>query len=423
MADKAAQSQDPGSVSTNSSVTETTSETSQPSGALWAAPTSPNTSSADRSPDYLPPVSPPLKFASSAPVIPAEQLAKPRRRSRWGWRALVSFLAGAIVMGGGYTTSNVLAGRNPRVTPAVEVDSSAGEPTTRLADASGENIASGVAEVLGPAVVQIETDVGLGSGVIYGDGLIITNAHVLEGSRQVRVRLSDGQTLPAEVVGSADTVDVAVVSVGEGLDLPIAQLATDEQVVVGQHAVAIGSPFELQQTVTLGIVSAVARPVQDPTNGTITAMIQTDASINPGNSGGALADSQGRVVGINTAIQTDGSAGSVGVGFAIPIDTVINAADRLVAGETLESGLLGITGGQTDDGSAGVQVVEVTPGSGAAQAGVQAGDRILSFDGAPVTRSDELAGLVVAHPPGDEVVLEVVRGGENLEIRVTLGSK
>lgn len=391
-------------------------------GDLWSAPSGPRVAADVPSADYLPPVKPPPKLAVSESV-PVASDAGVQKGSRWGWRALVAFLAGALVMGGGYTTSNVIAGRNPTVTRVAEVASSAGEPTTDVSEATGPGVAAGVAEALGPAVVQIETDLGLGSGVIYGDGLIITNAHVLSGANQVRVRLSDGRTLPAEIVGSADTVDVAVVSVGEGLELPIAQLAIDEPVVVGQEAVAIGSPFELQQTVTQGIVSAVARPVQDPSTGIITAMIQTDASINPGNSGGALADAQGRVVGINTAIQTDGSAGSVGVGFAIPIDTVINAADRLVAGETLESGLLGITGGQTSDGSAGVEVIEIADNSGAEQAGVLVGDRILSFEGAPVTRSDELAGLVVAHPPGDEVLLEVVRGTENLEIRVILGTR
>ncbi len=427
MADGATQPPDLDPSTVGSSAADVSSDSSPAKvESFWSAPSAPQPKSDASSPSYLPPVSPPGKLAVKAvggPDTAPPVVAPSRRSSKWGWRALVSFLAGAIVMGGGYTTSNILAGRNPRVTRVAEVESSVGEATTELTDAAGGNVASGVAKVLGPAVVQVETNVGLGSGVIYGDGLIITNAHVLAGSDQVRVRLSDGRTLPAEILGAADTVDVAVVSVGEGLDLPIAQLATNETVVVGQEAVAIGSPFELQQTVTQGIVSAVARPVQDPSTGTITAMIQTDASINPGNSGGALADAQGRVVGINTAIQTDGSAGSVGVGFAIPIDTVINAADRLVAGETLESGLLGITGGQTTDGSAGVQVIEVTPGSGAEQAGVQVGDRILSFDDAPVTRSDELAGLVVAHPPGDEVILEVVRGTENLEIRVTLGAK
>jgi S1-C subfamily serine protease len=279
-----------------------------------------------------------------------------------------------------------------------------------------------VAEVLGPSVVQITTDFGVGSGVVYGDGLILTNAHVVEGARELTVQLGDGRRLPGEVVGAEINVDVAVVSVGAGHELPVATLATGERVQVGQTAIAIGSPFSLQQTVTEGIVSAVNRPVYNVS--TYTAMIQTDAPINPGNSGGALADLSGRVIGINTAIQTDGSSfTNAGVGFAIPIDTAVSVADRLVAGIPIEPGFLGISGDTPSDGSAGVEVTEVTTGSGAHAVGLQVGDRIIAIDGAPVAQFEELAGLIVAYAPGQTVDLEIVRNGEPMMIKATLGAK
>jgi S1-C subfamily serine protease len=305
--------------------------------------------------------------------------------------------------------------------PAAIVDE---QPASTVPPVVGDAVepAVSVAELLGPSVVQITTDFGVGSGVVYGDGLILTNAHVVEGATELTVQLGDGRRLTGEVVGSEVNVDIAVVSVGAGQGLPVATLATGEQVRVGQTAIAIGSPFSLQQTVTEGIVSAVNRPVFNVS--TFTAMIQTDAPINPGNSGGALADVNGRVVGINTAIQTDGSSiTNAGVGFAVPIDTAVSVADRLVAGIPIEPGFLGISGATPTDGSAGVEVTEVTTGSGAEAVGLLVGDRIIAIDGAPVAEFEELAGLIVAYAPGDTVDLEVVRDGEPVTIRATLGSK
>ena len=230
-----------------------------------------------------------------------------------------------------------------------------------------------VSQVLGPSVVQIVTEFGLGSGVIYDQNLIMTNNHVIEGANQITVVLADGRHLDGTLVGSDVNSDVAVVRVPEGQNLTPATLATGQKAQVGQVAVAIGSPFELQQTVTAGIVSAVDRPVQTGRNEVYyMAMIQTDAPINPGNSGGALADRQGRVIGINTAIETGGASNTnAGIGFAIPIDTALRVADKLVAGQPIESGLLGVEGRVPADGSAGVEVTTVTAGSAAANAGVQ----------------------------------------------------
>ncbi|MEM9655590.1 MAG: trypsin-like peptidase domain-containing protein [Actinomycetota bacterium] len=368
---------------------------------------------------YLPPVSPPTE----APIT-----AEPARDRgpRWGWRAFVSFVAGGLVAAAGFGVAQL----NQPEPATVEATAQTTVPQTTLppirdlgpvptVPQDAAEPAEFVATTLGPSVVQIDTDFGVGSGVIFGDGLILTNNHVIEGATSIFVRLSDGREFPGELLGSDENTDVAVVSVGPDLGLPIAQLATGEKARVGQIAVAIGSPFDLQQSVTAGIVSAVDRPI--PSSETsVVAMIQTDAPINPGNSGGALADRFGRVIGINTSIQTDGlTSANVGVGFAIPIDTAIRIADILVAGNPIQPGFLGVRGEQTDQ--AGVVLTEVTADSAAEEAGLLVGDRVLTFNGAPITEFLELAGLVLANQAGDVVTMGVIRDGELIEIQVTLG--
>ncbi|MEL6983045.1 MAG: trypsin-like peptidase domain-containing protein, partial [Actinomycetota bacterium] len=204
-----------------------------------------------------------------------------------------------------------------------------------------------------------------------------------------------------------------------GADVPIAAIGSSDALEVGQLTVAIGSPFQLQQTVTSGIVSSLNRPVPNEA-GTFSAMIQTDAPINPGNSGGALANRAGEVVGINASIRTDGTSNSnVGIGFAIPIDTAIGVAERIVSGQSLEPGLLGVTGDSQDEGI-GVPINEVTDGSAAAEAGLQPGDRVLTIDGAPVTTIGEVIGLIQSNFAGDVVELQILRNGDNLEVQATL---
>lgn len=349
----------------------------------------------------------------------------------WGWRAFAAFLAGGLLTGGGFAIGNLSTDNPAEVVAVGPVDSTPTQVTAPSSVSPPSSLpppdpsaapAAFVASVLGPSVVQIETDFGIGSGVIYGDGLILTNHHVIDEAVDISVLLSDGRKLEGEILGSDAATDIGVVSIGEGQGLPTATLATGENAQVGQVAIAIGSPFRLQQTVTEGIVSAVNRPV--PNGNVYTAMIQTDAPINPGNSGGALADRTGRVLGINTAIQTGGTTNTnAGVGFAIPIDTAISVADRIVAGIPIEAGLLGVRGNEAPDGSAGVHIIEVTPDTGAEAAGLLVGDRIVAIDGAPVTQFEELAGLVVANVPGAVVQLDVVRDGVNLTLEATLGAK
>lgn len=291
--------------------------------------------------------------------------------------------------------------------------------TADTIDPGSEPIAA-VAAVVSPSVVQIETSSGLGSGVFYDpSGLIMTNAHVIGNEKTVTVRSPDGKSVKGEVLGSDTGTDVAVVRVS-GLSVPAAVLSSAKP-AVGQIAVAIGSPFGLDQTVTSGIVSAVNRPV-DNEKGVVVNMIQTDASINPGNSGGALSNRNGEIIGINTAIFSQ-SGENNGIGFAIPIRTAKAAADKLVAGQAVTKAGLGLSGPtETPDGEAGAYVQSVTDGGAASGAGIQAGDIIVSVDGTPIRSFEELRGTISAFSPGDVVTITYVRDGQTRDTTVTLGT-
>jgi S1-C subfamily serine protease len=271
--------------------------------------------------------------------------------------------------------------------------------------------------------VQIETRDGLGSGVIYDEsGLILTAAHVVGDATQVTVRTAGGESLDGEVVGASPEFDIAVVRVdpsdtADG-SLPVATLAVGVPLQVGQMAVAIGSPFGLDQTVTAGVVSAVDRPVE--TLSGAVGMIQTDAPINSGNSGGALADRQGRVIGINDSIQS-ASGGNEGVGFAIPIDIAASVAERLVAGEPVQFAFLGVRTNPAT-GRNGALVADVEPGSPADEAGLRRGDIVIAIDSQAVQGPLDLVAAIRSAEPGDGVVLRIERDGTEQDIEVTLGS-
>jgi putative serine protease PepD len=290
-------------------------------------------------------------------------------------------------------------------------------------DGTAEEPAAAVAAALSPAVVQIETQSGLGSGFVYDEsGLILTAFHVTDGSSSVQVRLADGSRVAGEVVGEDPSTDVAVVRIAAE-DVPaVATLATGVDPQVGQLAIAIGSPFGLDQTVTAGIVSAVGRSAETP--GGVIPAIQTDAPINTGNSGGALADRQGRVIGINDSIITggQGSTGNVGVGFAIPIDIAKAVADQIVAGEPTIAGFLGIEGADASGERAGAAITAIDPGSPADDAGLTTSDVVVAVDGAKVSSMIDLAATIRTRQPGAELTLSVLRGGEEREVTVVLGA-
>ena len=312
-------------------------------------------------------------------------------------------------------------------TPSAELTISDQSVDLALPNESDEPVAT-VAETVAPSVVRIDTATGTGSGIIYDqNGSVVTNAHVVLGSETVEVQLADGTRATGKVLGSDPAVDIAILQIQENLNFRKATFATLDTVRVGQLAVAIGSPFGLEQSVTAGIVSAVNRavPTLNIENGsrTVLEMIQTDAPINPGNSGGALVDRQGRVVGMNTLIRTDGNVeGNLGVGFAIPTDTIFLVTERLITGESLENGFLGISGQDPTIGRAGALVIEVVSDSPADQSGLQEGDLIIAVDGSPVLGMSELAARIRLTSPGTVVAIDIVRNGEEIGLNVVLGA-
>ncbi|MDQ3620676.1 MAG: trypsin-like peptidase domain-containing protein [Actinomycetota bacterium] len=338
------------------------------------------------------------------------------RARRPGW--VVSLILVALLLAG----STYVLGRS-QTAPA---DNEDGRVSTVAGPGpvtgNGREPVAAVAEAVLPSMVQIETDTGLGSGIVYDeDGFILTAAHVVEGTDEVTVRLADGQRVDGRVVGAHDGTDVAVILAEEG-DLIPATLATGVPLRVGQLAIAVGSPFGLEQTVTSGIVSALDRSIVTNNGDSVTNMIQTDAPINPGNSGGALVDRQGRVIGINDAIASD-SGVSAGVGFAIPIDTAATVANALLDGRTPQFGYLGVGGTETSTGESGVLVTEVQPRTPAERAGLQPGDIITAIDGNPIDDMADLAGRVQALSPGTTVTLEFLRNGNPQTVDVQLARR
>ena len=306
---------------------------------------------------------------------------------------------------------------SPTASPQYPAPAVAEEPVVAVAAAVSPSVV--LVQVGSGVGSDVGSDVrfGLGSGIVWDaeNGYIVTNHHVVEGVSTVKIILSDGINMEGEVVGGSSAHDVAVVRVDpEAAELVAARFAPASSVRVGQLAVAIGSPLGLTGTVTAGIVSAVRIQVQgrpDLDSLVPVEMIQTDAAINQGNSGGALADWQGRVIGMNTLIQTT-SGGNIGLGFAVPSDTVELIANRIVNGESLELGYLGISGRAAGGGDVGVVVSEVVPGSPAEEAGLMVGDVIVSIDTEPMYDILELSGAVKLRRPGETVELTVTRDGD-----------
>lgn len=307
--------------------------------------------------------------------------------------------------------SDVVAGETPTTTEPLEV-----AVTTPVAGL--EPIADAAEKIL-PSVVQIRTTDGVGSGVVFDEGLILTAAHVVEGETTVQVRLEDGENVEGTVLGGTAEADIAVVQI-DRTDVPVATLALDFAPRVGQTAIAVGSPWGLTSTVTAGIISAVNQPLGCQGGGTCRSMLQTDAAINPGNSGGALLDREGRVVGINVSIFSLSGAND-GVGFAVPIDVAYDIARAVVAGESIEFAFLGVQGEDVTSGQAGALVTEVIEGGAAAEAGFEVDDLVIAIDGVRVQGISDLASQVRTHRPGELVEFTVVRDGVEITLRATLG--
>jgi putative serine protease PepD len=346
----------------------------------------------------------------------------------------LSLVSGGVVIGSALTDDAtvavpVLVGDGTQTT-AGDDDGAPLQPIVPLVDADSDEPVADVAKAVGPSVVLIQTNIGQGSGIVWDaeEGYIVTNDHVTGDATSVVVQFGNGNRVSGTVVGGDSARDVAVVQVDPTeADLVAASFAPTSSVEVGQLAVAIGSPFGLDQSVTAGIVSAVNRINEfggsDPERPVDVEMIQTDAPINPGNSGGALADRNGLVIGMNTQIRTSGGGGgNVGVGFAVPSDTIVLIAQRIIAGESLELARLGVSGETPTDGTVGALVIAVVENAPASQAGLVAGDLIIGLDGEVVSSMAELSAEVKLFRPDDVVSLEFIRDGERLQTAVTLGS-
>jgi S1-C subfamily serine protease len=398
-----------------------------------AAPEPPASSLA--TPIYAPPPPPaPAPLVHSAPE---------KRRGRRGWLA---GLFGGII--GAALAVGVVYAFPPRVTIPTTVSSTGG--TITIATDSKAQPVEAVAAKVTPSVVNVGIEqtgidpftgmrgtqvVGNGSGVIIRtDGYILTNNHVVEGADRLLVRLGT-EDVPAKVVGTDPSSDLAVVKV-ERTGLTAAELGSSSSLKVGETVIAVGSPFGLDKTVTSGIVSALHRSsLQSQGAGSITQytnLIQTDASINPGNSGGALADINGRVVGINTLIQTGGAQQSAGIGFAIPIDYAKDIADQLISTGKAVHPYLGISMVTVDSalisqldlpsGTTGVLVQDVVTGSPADKAGIRKDDVIVSLGGVATATVEDAFAAIRSRKVGDKVEVVVLRGGTKSTLSATLGS-
>jgi putative serine protease PepD len=289
---------------------------------------------------------------------------------------------------------------------------------------------AGVVAKAGPAVVSVQASfggrrTGAGTGVVLtADGEVLTNAHVVGGAASVRVTLAgESQARDADVVGIDAAADLALLHIPGANGLPVAELGRSADVRVGDDVVAIGNALALRggPTVTRGIVSALDRTL-DTDNGSMTGLIQTDASISSGNSGGPLVDARGRVVGINTAVASGGGGTAAeNIGFAIAVDQALPVVERLRGNQpAARRGYLGISSGDPTEGSRGAVVVSVEPGSPAAQAGLQAGDLVTKVGDKAVDGAAALGSAVRSHQPGEQVALVVVRNGAERTVTVTL---
>ncbi|MBB5871816.1 putative serine protease PepD [Allocatelliglobosispora scoriae] len=293
--------------------------------------------------------------------------------------------------------------------------------TVQAAPAIDRTSLASIAAAVQPSVVSIKTEGGEGSGVVMtADGYIVTNNHVVASARgkTVTVVLSDGSKINATIVGTDPRSDLAVVK-AESTKLTPAKFADSSAILVGDTVLAIGSPLGLEGSVTEGIISAKDRNITI-SGTTMTGLLQTDAAINPGNSGGALVNTKGEVVGINSAIATNGgSEGNIGVGFAIPSDKAKAIADQLQKGEKVSHAFLGVK--VTTDEKGGAVISELTGGGPAEKAGLKVGDIVTKIDGKPIVDSEALVASIQGHKSGDQIQLTITRDGAPLTATVTLG--
>jgi S1-C subfamily serine protease len=373
----------------------------------------------------------------------------------------VASIAAAGLLGGGvaFAVGSAMWGEGGTTT-VVEAADAATEPPS-FGSGTGEEEGGSIADVysrVSPGVVQVTSSVltesvfgterreGLGSGfVVDKEGHIVTNYHVVQGATEVFVNFSQDDQLKARIVGTDPTTDIALLKIdGHRRGLAPISLGNSDKVKVGDEVVAIGNPFGFERSITAGIVSALQREIVSPNNFPIDQVIQTDAAINRGNSGGPLLNAGGQVIGVNTQIATAGSEGNVGIGFAVPVNTVKDVVMELMRSGRVEHPYLGISMQDVTDDIAGlidlppegVLVGRVIPDSPAADAGIRGGDTsvviegqsyivggdvITHADGLPVSSSDDVRRAIRAKKPGQTLPLQIRRGDQTLSVTVTLG--
>ncbi len=389
---------------------------------------------------------------------PATAVKAPRRRG-----TLIAASTVALALLAGFGGGALAAGLNDPTTPAASaLTTTVTSPTASSVTPAPSGSVQQVADAILPSVVSVlsssSTSAGEGSGIILSaDGQILTNNHVIEGATDLQVQFNDGSTAKATVVGADPVDDLAVIKAEGKSGLTPATLGTSADLQVGQDVVAVGSPLGLSATVTAGIVSALNRPVatsnaqnqqrqqlpgfgqQDQSQAAPTASlstvinaIQTDAAINPGNSGGPLVDMSGKVIGVNSAIASlssgaSGESGSIGVGFAIPIDQAKRIAEEIIKTGKATHAVLGASvGDATVNGqallTAGAKISQLTAGGGGEKAGLQAGDVITKVGDQKVESADALVAAIRSAPPNSDVTITYTRGSQTKTVTVTLGS-
>jgi putative serine protease PepD len=370
------------------------------------------------------PYAPPQTMPAHNPYAVHHVAAEPRRAGGLVvWMTVLALVvggaAGAI---GGYLVAD-----SKSAPPSTALD--APKPAKQASSPAPAGSVEAVAQKVLPSVVQLqvrgESTAGEGSGfVISEDGLIITNNHVVEAAAnggQIQAVFQDGRKVTATIVGRDPSSDVAVVRAQGVSGLTVIEIGSSDNLQVGQGVVAIGSPFELSGTVTSGIVSSLQRPTraggENGSQATVMDAIQTDTAINPGNSGGPLVNMQGQVIGINSAIYSprtgSGGGGSVGIGFAIPIDQARRTADEIVKTGKATQTVLGVS--VRDNAGGGALISEVVAGGAGERAGLKPGEVVTRLDDRRIESSDALVAAVRSHAPGDKVKLVIGDGARTVD--------
>lgn len=351
---------------------------------------------------------------------------------------VAALVSGALCLGVGFTAITNGWVHVPTSSSLSDVKSNTSGSGSAKAKSGTAVDWSAVAKEVSDSVVSIDVATSdgeaKGSGVVISDkGYIATNNHVISGAQQIQVTLASGAVYSAKVVGTDTTTDLAVIKLDNPpSDLKVAEFADSDNLAVGEAVMAIGNPLGYDDTATTGIVSALNRPVtvtDDDNNAIVTNAVQIDAAINPGNSGGPTFNAAGQVIGINSSIastaSSSGTAGSIGIGFAIPSNLVKRVTNEIIDNGSVKHVVLGITIKSSSVEADGVtrgcaQVQAVTDGGPASKAGVKAGDSIVAFNGKAVNNNYSLLGYVRASAMGDKVKLTVVRGGNTMDLEVTL---